>query len=89
MAGGFFHTYQSGHNPKCFRRSLDANMCFMFNRKPRRRERVCYADIVNRLPRRISDRDMVMRVARAFASGYIDRDTMMRWIDADESVASP
>jgi hypothetical protein len=57
----------------------------MFCRKRQRSERVCYADIVNRLPRRIIDRDMVMPAPRAFASGYIDRDTMMRWIDGRES----
>ena len=88
MTGVCSHAYQSVHNPKCFRR-LNANVSFMFNLKPPRSERVRYANIMNRVPRQIIDSDMVMPAARAFAAGYIDRDTMMRLIDAGESAKSP
>jgi hypothetical protein len=84
MAGGFFsQIYQESYDPSVRRARKKNNISFMFKRKPERRE-LCYADILSRLPRRIIDRDMVMPAARAFASGYIDRATMMRWINAEE-----
>ena len=81
--GDFFsHIHQDSHNSSV-RRTRKTNISFMFTRKPKRPERVCYADIMNRLPRRIIDRDMIMPAACAFASGSIDRLTMMRWINAE------